>query len=314
MAETRFKKTPFHYLQYLALKVFCVLFALLPYRFSVWLVRTLMGWTTVFFPNRFKRMEYDISRAFPDKTPQQVHQIAVDSWRNMGTILAEFIQLTHMSRENFKKHCKIDGLEKIEQAQGTTGGIIHIGHFTNWEAFGLAASVYGMKKAVLAQRVDNPYIDEETNRLRNIFGGQTFYSNHGEQPFFAAMRWIKRKRLLGILIDQNAGSSEVWIPFMGRTAAFSPITALLAIKMQVPVFPVKVQRTQDGTLICHILDPMTPPTEYTPATMRQFTKQLAEFYEQCLREDPASWLWAHNRWKREAEGNAYLQAHPEERI
>ena len=314
MAETRFKKTPFHYLQYLALKVFCVLFALLPYHFSVWLARTLMGWTTVFFPNRFKRMEYDISRAFPGKTPQQVHQIAVDSWRNMGTILAEFIQLTHMSRENFKKHCKIDGLEKIEQAQGTTGGIIHIGHFTNWEAFGLAASVYGMKKAVLAQRVDNPYIDEETNRLRNIFGGQTFYSNHGEQPFFAAMRWIKRKRLLGILIDQNAGSSEVWIPFMGRTAAFSPITALLAIKMQVPVFPVQVERTQDGMLICHILDPMTPPAEYTPATTRAFTKQLAGFYEQCLREDPASWLWAHNRWKREAEGNAYLEAHPEERV
>ncbi len=314
MAETRFKKTPFHYLQYLALKVFCVLFALLPYHFSVDLARTLMGWTTVFFPNRFKRMEYDISRAFPEKSTQEVHQIAVDSWRNMGTILAEFIQLTHMNRENFKKHCKIDGLEKIQQAQGTTGGIIHIGHFTNWEAFGLAASVYGMKKAVLAQRVDNPYIDEETNRLRNIFGGQTFYSNHGEQPFFAAMRWIKRKRLLGILIDQNAGSSEVWIPFMGRTAAFSPITALLAIKLQVPVFPVQVERQKDGTLICHILDPMTPPAEYTPATMRQFTKQLAGFYETCLREDPASWLWAHNRWKREAEGNAYLQAHPEERV
>ena len=314
MEETRFKKTPLHYLQYLALKAFCVLFALLPYRFSVGMSRTLMGWTTVFFPNRFKRMEYDISRAFPEKTPQEVHQIAVDSWRNMGTILAEFIQLTHMSRENFKKHCKIDGLHKIQKAEGTTGGIIHIGHFTNWEAFGLAASVYGMKKAVLAQRVDNPYIDEETNRLRNIFGGKTFYSNHGEQPFFAAMRWIKRKRLLGILIDQNAGSSEVWIPFMGRTAAFSPITALLAIKMQVPVFPVRVTREKDGILICHILDPLTPPAEYTPATTRQFTKQLAGFYEDCLRADPASWLWAHNRWKREAEGNAYLQVHPEERV
>ncbi len=314
MAETRFKKTPFHYLQYLSLKVFCVLFVLLPYRFSVWLARTLVRGTAVFFPNRFKRMEYDISRAFPDKTPQEVHQIAVDSWSNMGTILAEFLHLTHMSRENFKKHCKVVGLEKIQKAQGTTGGIIHIGHFTNWEAFGLAASVYGMEKAVLAQRVDNPYIDEETNRLRNIFGGRTFYSNNGDQPFFAAMRWIKRKFLLGILIDQNATASEVWLPFMGRIAAFSPITALLAIKMQAPAFPVKVKREKDGTLVCHILDPLIPPTEYTPETTRQFTKQLVGFYEDSLREDPASWLWAHNRWKREAEGEAYLQEHPEERL
>ncbi len=314
MAETRFQKTPFHYLQYLALKAFCVLFALLPYRFSVWAARTLMRGTTVFFPNRFRRMEYDIARAFPEKSAQEVHQIAVNSWSNMGTILAEFIQLTHMSREQFKKHCRIVGLEKIQQAQGTTGGIIHIGHFTNWEAFGLAASVYGMDKAVLAQRVDNPYIDDETNRLRNIFGGRTFYSNHEDQPFFACMRWLKRKRLLGILIDQNAGSSEVWIPFMGRTAAFSPITALLAIRMQVPVFPVQVRREQDGKLVCYVLDPLTPPAEYTPATTRAFTKKLAEFYEACLREDPASWLWAHNRWKREAEGEKYLQGHPEERV
>lgn len=314
MSETRFKKTPFHYVQYLALRGFCILFALLPYRFSVWLARTLIGWTTPLFPKRFKRMEYDIARAFPDKSPQEVHQIAVDSWRNMGTILAEFIQLTHMSRENFKKRVSVEGLEKIQQAQGTTGGIIHIGHFTNWEAFGLAASVYGMEKAVLAQRVDNPYIDEETNRLRNIFGGRTFYSNTADQPFFAAIRWIKRKRLLGILIDQNATSSEIWLPFMGRTAAFSPITALLAIKMQVPVFPTKVRREADGNLICTILDPLLPPTEYTPQTTRAFTQKLVNFYEDCLRETPASWLWAHNRWKREAEGELYLQTHPEERL
>ena len=314
MSETRFKKTPFHYIQYLALKAFCVLFALLPYRFSVNLARTLMGWTCVLFPKRFKRMQYDISRSFPEKSAQEVHQIAVDSWKNMGTILAEFIQLTHMNRDQFKKHVKIIGLEKIQQAEGKTGGIIHIGHFTNWEAFGLASSVYGMDKAVLAQRVDNPYIDEETNRLRNIFGGRTFYSNHEDRPFFACMRWLKKKRLLGILIDQNAGSSEVWIPFMGRTAAFSPITALLAIKMQVPVFPVKVLRDENGIIYCEILDPLTPPTEYTPQSTREFTQQLTEFYEECLRENPSSWLWAHNRWKREAEGEAYLADNPEERL
>lgn len=314
MSDTRFQKTPFHYVQYLALKACCVLFALLPYHFSIQLARKLTKWAHWFFPNRFKRMQYDISRAFPEKSPREVRQIARESWRNMGGILAEFIQLSRMTPEQFKKHVKIIGLEKLQQAEGTTGGLIHIGHFTNWEAFGLAASVYGMDKAVLAQRVDNPYIDEETNRLRNIFGGRTFYSNHADKPFFACMRWLKKKKLLGILIDQNATSSEVWVPFMGRTAAFSPITALLAIKMQVPVFPVKVYRDLDELITCEILDPLIPPTEYTPETTRKFTKKLVEFYEDCLREEPSSWLWAHNRWKREAEGNAYLKEHPEERL
>lgn len=314
MSKTRFQKTPVHYLQYLALKGFCAFFALLPYRFSVRLSRTLMGATRVFFPKRFKRMEYDIQHAFPKKSAQEVHQIAVDSWKNMGTILAEFIQQSHMSREQFKKHVRIIGVEKLHQAEGTTGGIIHIGHFTNWEAFGLAASVYGSDKAVLALRADNPYIDQEMNRLRNIFGGRTFYSNHQDRPFFACMRWLKKKKFIGILIDQNASSSQVWIPFMGRIAAFSPITALLAIKRQVPVYPVQVRREDNGNLVCEVKDPLTPPAEYNPENVRKFTRKLIEFYEDCLKENPASWLWAHNLWKREAEGERYLAENPQERV
>ncbi|MBO7605486.1 MAG: lysophospholipid acyltransferase family protein, partial [Elusimicrobiaceae bacterium] len=208
--------------------------------------------------------------------------------------------------------CRIEGAEKLRAAEGKTGGIIHIGHFTNWEAFGLAASVYGFDKAVLAQRVDNPYVDEEINRLRNIFGGHTFYSNHEDKPFFACMRWLKKKKFIGILFDQNTVAGEMWFPFMGRTAAFAPITALLAIKMQIPVFPVRVTREKNGFLICHVSDPLFPPTEYSNANVRAFTKQLVALYEKWLKEDPASWLWAHNRWKREAEGNQYLATHPEE--
>ena len=314
MAQTRFQKTPLHYAQYIGIKCACVLLRLLPYRAAVWLGRQALGVTRLVMPKRFKRMEYDISRAFPDKSPQEVRRIAAESWKNMGAILAEFVQQTAMRPEKFKKHFRIEGIEKLRAAEGVTGGIIHIGHFANWETFGLAASVEGFDKAVLAQRIDNPYIDEEINRLRNIFSGRTFYSNHGDQPFFACMRWLKKKKFIGILIDQNATSSEVWLPFMGRTAAYSPITALLSIKMQVPVFPVQVRRDADGVLVCQIKDPVLPPEEFNMENVRRFTKTLSAFYEQCLRDDPASWLWAHNRWKREAEGEAYLAAHPEERV
>lgn len=314
MSKARFQKTPFHYFQYLALKFFCVSLSLLPYSFSISVSRRLTGAVRFVMPNRFKRTVKDISLAFPEMSEDKARQTALESWRNMGAIMAEFIQLSRMSPENFKKHCRVEGMEKVFEAEGKTGGIIHIGHFTNWEAFGLAASIYGADKAVLAQRVDNPYVDEEINRLRNIFSGRTFYSNHEDKPFFACMRWLKKKKLLGILFDQNTISSELWIPFMGRTAATSPITALLSIKMQVPVFPVKVSREKDGTILCTILDPVIPPQEYSVENVRKFTKTLVGYYEQFLREDPASWLWAHNRWKREAEGNRYLEQHPEERI
>ena len=314
MQETRFRKTPLHYVQYLGLKLFCELVDLLPYPAAVWLGKHATGAVHFIMRGRFRRMTRDIQKAFPQMTAAQAHEVAVKSWQNMGVIFAEFLKLTHCSKEKFKQHCQIIGAEKLRRHEGTTGGLIHIGHFTNWEAFGLAASVYGFDKAVLAQRIDNPYVDEEINRLRNIFTGRTFYSNHQDKPFFACMRWLKKKKFLGILFDQNTVSGEMWLPFMGRTAAFSPITALLAIKMQVPVFPVKVTREKDGKLVCHVEDPVFPPAEYSMQNTRQFTKTLVGYYERWLREDPASWLWAHNRWKREDEGNRYLAEHPEERL
>lgn len=312
MASTRFKKTPFHFLQYIALQSFCWVLRCLPYSIAVSWTRRIMGWTRFFLPKRFKLVQHNIQLAFPEKSPQEVYGIALESWRNMGGILAEFVKLSHMKPEEFKKHCKVVGFDKALKADFHTGGIIHIGHFTNWEAFGLASSVYGIDKAVLAQRVDNPYVDKEINRLRNIISGRTFYSNHDAKPFFTCMRWLKKKRMLGILFDQNVISAEIWLPFLGRICAWSPITALLAIKMQVPVFPVKVTRDDQGIIVCEILEPLTPPVEYSPQNVRQFTKVLVKYYEQWIKEDPASWLWAHNRWKREKEGLKYLAQHPEE--
>lgn len=314
MASTRFQKTPLHFLQYLALKFLCQILLLLPYKTAISVSRTVLGTSRFILYKRFKMVQYNIHKAFPDKSSQEIKEIALESWRNMGTICAEFLHLSHMEKDEFKKYCRINGEEKLRQADGKTGGIIHIGHFTNWEAFGLAASVYGFEKAVLAQRVDNPYVDEEMNRLRNHFSGHTFYSNHEDKPFFACMRWLKKKRMLGILFDQNVISGEIWLPFLGRICAWSPITALLAIKMQVPVFPVKVKRENNTQLVCEVLDPLTPPAEYSMENVRQFTKTLVGYYETWMREDPASWLWAHNRWKREAEGERYLAQHPQERI
>lgn len=314
MANDRFEKNPIHFFQYLALKGVCSCVRLLPYRLAVAVSENMLVPVRWVMHKRFARMQQDIARAFPEKSSQEVRQIAAASWRNMGTIMAEFIQLSAMRVEEVKKRCRIVGIEKLRQAQGTTGGIIHIGHFTNWEAFGLAASAYGFDKAVLAQRIDNPYVDQEINRMRNIFSGVTLYSNHQDKPFFTCMRWLKQKKFLGILFDQNAVAGEMWFSFLGRTAAFAPITALLSIKRQVPVFPVHVTREKDGTLTCTVYDPLLPPAEYSLSNVRQFTKTLIGYYEQWLRENPSSWLWAHNRWKRENEGNAYLEKHPEERI
>lgn len=307
----RFQKSPSYFAQYAALQTACFLLRLLPYRLAC-----LTGYYTTSLAiyamhKRFTRMVHDIQLAFPDKTAQQVRTIARQSWCNMGQILAEFVHLSHMTREQFLQKVEVRGADKLFQARKqNTGGIVHIGHFTNWEAFGLAAGAIGLEANVMAQRVDNPYVDEQTNRMRHVFGGKTLYSNHDANPFFSTIRLLKKGQLIGILTDQNASSSQVFMHFLGRVASISPITSLLAIKLQIPIFPVLVTR-EKGKLICTVEDPLFPPAEYSQHNIRVFTRQLTDIYERWVRENPANWLWAHNRWKQEEEGKRWFAEHPE---
>lgn len=307
----RFQKTPLYYIQYLALRVLCFFFRLLPYRLAVATGRCATGGLRFILLGRFKRTLSDIKRAFPDKTDGEVYQIALESWRNMGAIMAEFLKLTVMSTEQIKEKVEVRNADKMLKAQEDgKGAIIHIGHFTNWEAFGLAGAAWGIDKAVLAQRMNNPYVDEYVQKLRNKLGGRTLYSNHQDRPFFAILRWLKKGKIIGILTDQNVVSGEIFLPFLGRIAAFSPITALVSIKMQVPVLPVQVTR-EKNKIVVTILGPVYPPKDYSNENVEAFSKELFKYYEDWIKQNPATWLWAHNRWKREAEGEAVLKAQAE---
>jgi len=310
----RFEKSPSYFVQYVGLKALCLSLRVLPYQAACAVGRNCTGLITYLMRKRFARCVHDIQLAFPDKTSQEARSIAMQSWRNMGQILAEFVKLSSYSREEVLRRVQIRGMEKLQKAEAEkTGGIIHIGHFTNWEAFGLGVSAAGIDSIVMAQRVDNPYVDEETNRLRHVFGGFTIYSNHDANPFFSTTRQLKKGRLLGILTDQNVPGAEIFMHFLGRIAAISPITALLSIRMQVPIFPVVVTR-ENGKLICTVEAPVYPPTDYSMETVRQFTRQLTDIYERWIRQNPGNWLWAHNRWKREEEGKRWFAEHPECKI
>lgn len=306
----RFQKSPSYFAQYVALKAACFSIRLLPYQTACSLGRFITGTGARIMKKRFNRSVYDIQRAFPQKTDQEAREIAMQSWRNMGQILAEFVHLSAMTRDKFLQKVQVVGAEKLRKAREEKGGLIHIGHFTNWEAFGLAAGAIGFEANVMAQKVDNPYVDEETNRLRHVFGGITVYSNHHANPFFTAVRLLKKHQMLGILTDQNAVASEIFLHFLGRIAAVSPMTALLSIKLQIPIFPVVVTRENDK-LICTVEDPVLPPTQYSQQSIRLLTRQLTDIYEKWIRQNPGNWLWAHNRWKREKEGNRWFAEHPE---
>lgn len=250
---------------------------------------------------RFRLTIDNIQKAFPSKTPAESVEIARQSWANMGVTAAEFAHASLMTSEQLKKICRVSNTARFEAhlAQGK-GAIVHLAHCGNWEIAGLAVQAICGKVAAVARHIRNPFVDAWMDNARRHNGMEIVGHRN---PFFSCAKWLKKGKVLGILMDQNMPYGEVFLPFFGRMASTTPLTALLALKTGVPVFPIRIYREND--LICaEFEDPIYPEEGYSDEKVYNLVAALNARIEAWITKEPGSWLWAHNRWKRESQAPA----------
>jgi KDO2-lipid IV(A) lauroyltransferase len=296
--------------EYIGLKLLIILIGILPWGIAVKFGEGLGVLLSKFLPNRYKRTIKDIQKAFPEKTPEEAQKIALESWRNIGRLAAETAQAAISSKEKLFSKIEIRNADKAmkDNAQGKAG-LIHIGHFTNWEIYGLMSGALFTKIAFIARPQSNKYVDKELTKIRTKYGGKMI---NAYNPFYSCFKALKQGYMIGILSDQSVSSAKLYMNFLNRPAEVAPLTAMLAIKMQLPVYPVRVFR-ENSKIVGDMQQAVYPPKEYSHEALFSFTRQLQEIYEGWIRLDPGSWLWAHNRWRREHEAARRMKGGPDAR-
>ena len=83
----------------------------------------------------------------------------------------------------------------------------------------------------------NPYLDDLINRDRRRLGVNPFNRKNG---FEAALALLREPGSVGILVDQSAGHSGIWMPFFNRLGSTSPLAATLAIRTNSAVVPAAI--------------------------------------------------------------------------
>ena len=285
------------YIEYLALKAIVLFLGLLPWKLALKIGESVGVFLTFVLAKRFKGSIYDIQKVFPDKSKKEATEIAKESWRNIGRILAETAQISLMSKEKMLEKIEFVNFDRlIKENHAGKPTILHMGHFVNWEMFAIAGSTLFKNMLSVGKPQTNPYVNKALNDIRTKYGSKMTSSYN---PFFACMKALKQGAVLGIVSDQSVISSALYMNFLGRPAELAPMTALLSLKMNVPVYPIRMYR-KNGKVYAEAFDPILPPKEqFSHELLRKYTEQLKNIYEEWIRLDPASWLWAHNRWKRE---------------
>ncbi|OED37472.1 hypothetical protein AB834_01725 [PVC group bacterium (ex Bugula neritina AB1)] len=239
------------------------------------------------------------SSLFDPNHPEEVEAIAKKVFTEAGITLTECLCLEKFTKA-WKNRLSYD-LKDFENAKKTAkerGLIIVAHHWGNWELLSMVLSKISPNTLAVGQTIKNPFINSWVKKMR-----EKFFTNVSNKKDFLsqALKTLKKKGLVTILVDQNAGDHGIPISFMGRKAQSFTTHAILSIKTNAPLLLVYNQRDKNGY---HTVDfsLMIYPENFSSAKDKKsaiidMTQLCLDSLESKIKETPERWFWFHRRWK-----------------
>jgi KDO2-lipid IV(A) lauroyltransferase len=243
--------------------------------------------------------------AFPEMGEAEAERIIRACYRQMGTSAAEFIHIPRMDESYIRDHFRIEGAEHVrESLEGRNQpAMVMTGHFGNWE---LLSHVYGTviaPAAFIVRPLKSAILDRIVTERREWAGNEVIRK---EDSAKAVMKVLRKRILVGILIDQNVGRYKgLLVDFFTRKAYTTFGIARLALAMNAAIHPGFIFRDPERKFH-HVLR-FGPPLPVDPRAPREeevarVTRRCNEELEKAIREAPDQWMWFHRRWKTRPDG------------
>jgi Kdo2-lipid IVA lauroyltransferase/acyltransferase len=245
----------------------------------------------------------NLGRAYPELPVAERRRLARRAAQHLGMTLVELPRLLTAPLEETLARIHLDGIEHLHAAMRAHGrALLLSAHLGNWEILGAAHRLTEYGLSVVVRPLDAPWLDAVAERLRRRTGVDVIEKRGALRPVLEALR---RGRMVGILMDQNAARREgVFVDFFGHPASTSRSLALLAVRTGAPVVPIFARRAA-GTSHTVVIRPALPmPASNEPeAAVVELTARCTGEIERAIREAPEQWLWSHDRWRTRPAGD-----------
>jgi KDO2-lipid IV(A) lauroyltransferase len=228
-----------------------------------------------------------------ERPPAEIRRLGRRSFQHVGMNLVEacryFLRPTHV----MLSRVRVEGLQHFQTAAAHGRGVLVLtAHFGNWELLAAAHVLTGVPLSIVMRPLDHPLLEDLAARFRRRSGAELIVKRQAVREVLTALR---RQRMVGILLDQNATRAEgVFVPFFGSPASTSKGLALLALRTGAPVVPIFLRREPDGRHCMDVSAALPPPVDGEITT---YTTMFNRAIEAAIRRAPEQWLWMHDRWR-----------------
>jgi Kdo2-lipid IVA lauroyltransferase/acyltransferase len=268
-----------------------------PLALALWLGRRVGDVVYTAMPRRRRIALSNLGRAYPELPEAERRRLARRAAQHLGMTLVELPRLLTAPLEETLARIRLDGIEHLDAAMKTHGrALVLTAHLGNWEILCAAHRLTDYGLSVVVRPLDASWLDAVAVKLRGRTGVDVIDKRGALRPVLEALR---RGRIVGILMDQNAARREgVFVEFFGHPASTSRSLALLAVRTGAPVVPIFARRGAGTGHTVVIRPALPPPSSNDPdAAVVELTARCTAEIERAIREAPEQWLWSHDRWR-----------------
>lgn len=245
-------------------------------------------------------VEGNLARAFPDWSPPQREEFTARQYGALGILFLEMLASFFRFDRFLRRHVVVEGEERMRAAlAGEKGLFVMSAHLGNWEVLTAAGPVvFGVPITMVTKQLRPAWLHRAVSITRELLGVKMACEPRTMPAIFRA---LKRKEIVGIVMDQYAGAPVgARVPFFGYPVGSHTALATLALRTGVPVVPAVSVRRPDGKYLIRFEEAIAVaarPDESNAAAVLRYTALFTQITERWVREFPEQWLWIHRRWK-----------------
>lgn len=275
-------------------------FAAMPYWFKYYVVENLIFVLLRYcLRYRMKVVKTNLRNSFPEKDERELAVIRRRFYRTLAEIFVDTINLAGLTSEKGRSLLTVKGLEEQKERVGGRDWIAMTAHFGCWEYCSFWG-LYDPTQIVVAvyHPLRSRIVEAFYQRLRNGDYATTVAMKE-------SLRFYLRNRaggiggrnlVMGLIADQNPPRrpDSRWFRFLNQDTIFFDGGEKLALRCQLPVYFVKMERLRRGRYEMSfelIYDGKEEVAEY------EITQRYVRMLEAEIRRRPELWMWSHRRWK-----------------
>lgn len=237
-----------------------------------------------------------LARSLPERSGTERRRILNQMYMNLGTTVIEQLRISVRGLRDFEGRIDVHGLETLRAAtEAPSGSLVLMAHLGNWELCGYSSQLVECPIAVVVKKMRNPQFEAYLTQTRQRMNLRMLPAR---TSFRACLKALRNGEFVAMILDQNAKRGNgVFVDFFGKPACTTTGLALLSAQTQIPVIPLFVVRRPGGRYDMSFLDPIPPPVDREPESLRQATQDYTRIIEDMIRAHPEQWIWIHRRWR-----------------